>query len=182
MIPAHLAVRLPDEVAFEQAAAVMLKGMTAQVLVKRIHNTRPEDTVLFQAATSGVGLIACQWLKHLGARVIGAVSSTDKVSLAREHGCDHVIVYTQGDIESRVVEITGGAKVPVIFDSLGAANFLKSLDCIQPRGARHSLRAGVRPGRTNGSQPAPVEGISLRHATEPQCVHGGPSKPPRDRS
>lgn len=134
VVPAHLAVRLPDEVAFEQAAAMMLKGMTAQVLVKRIHNTRAGDTVLFQAATSGVGLIACQWLKHLGARVIGTVSSTDKVSLAREHGCDHVIVYTQEDIESRVVEITGGAKVPVIFDSLGAATFLKSLDCIQPRG------------------------------------------------
>ncbi|MFK4539779.1 NADPH2:quinone reductase [Bradyrhizobium ottawaense] len=134
VIPAHLALRLPDELAFEQAAAMMLKGMTAQVLVKRIHNTRAGDTVLFHAATSGVGLIACQWLRHLGARVIGTVSSTDKVPVAREHGCDHIIVYTQEDLVSRVMEITGGAKVPVIFDSLGAATFLKSLDCIQPRG------------------------------------------------
>ncbi|MBR1252293.1 quinone oxidoreductase [Bradyrhizobium sp. AUGA SZCCT0240] len=134
LIPARLAIKLPNEVTFEQAAGMMLKGMTAQVLLKQIYRAKAGDTVLFHAASSGVGLIACQWLKHLGVRVIGTVSSDEKASAALAHGCEHVIVYTRENIEMRVDQITGGAKVPVVFDSLGAATFVKSLNCIQPRG------------------------------------------------
>ncbi|MBR1301118.1 quinone oxidoreductase [Bradyrhizobium sp. AUGA SZCCT0042] len=134
LVPARIAIKLPNDVGCRQAAAMMLKGMTAQVLVKQIAKSKAGDTVLFHAASSGVGVIACQWLKHLGVNVIGTVGSDEKASAALANGCDHVIVYTREDIEARVFEITKGAKVPVVFDSLGAATFSKSLTCIQPRG------------------------------------------------
>jgi NADPH2:quinone reductase len=151
VIPARIAVKLPQDIGFDQAAAMMLKGMTAQFLVKRIYRAKPGDTVLFHAATSGVGSIACQWLKHLGVSVIGTVSSDEKSRAALANGCDHVIVYTREDITARVDEITEGAKVPVVFDSLGAATFLKSLKCIQPRGV------AVLYGQASG----PVEPVDL---------------------
>ncbi len=134
IVPAQILVRLPDDLSDQQGAGMMLKGMTAQVLVRQISRARAGDTVLFHAASSGVGLIACQWLKHLGVNVIGTVGSDAKVEAARAHGCDHVIVYTREDFVARVEEITGGAKVAVVFDSVGKDAFARSLDCIEPCG------------------------------------------------
>jgi NADPH:quinone reductase len=127
-------VKLPDAVGDQQAAAMMLKGMTAQFLLRQIWRVKPGDTILFHAAAGGVGLIACQWAKHLGATVIGTVGSEAKARLARDHGCDHVIDYSKEDFVQRVFEITGGKKLPVVYDSVGKDTFMKSLDCLAPRG------------------------------------------------
>lgn len=134
LYPAEHAVPLPDGIDDRTAAAIMLKGMTAQYL---LHQTRPVkagETILFHAVAGGVGLIACQWAKHIGATVIGTVGSREKAELARAHGCDHPIVYTEEDFVERVHEITGGKGVPVVYDSVGQATFMRSLDCLQPRG------------------------------------------------
>jgi NADPH:quinone reductase len=127
-------VVLPAGIADKQAAAMMLKGMTAQYLTRRTYKVQSGQTVLFHAAAGGVGLIACQWLKALGATVIGTVGSEEKAALARAHGCDHTINYQREDFVARVKEITGGAGVPVVYDSVGKDTFLKSLDCLQPLG------------------------------------------------
>jgi len=134
LYPAEHAVPLPDGIDDRTAAAIMLKGMTAQYL---LHQTRPVkagETILIHAAAGGVGLIACQWAKHIGATVIGTVGSRAKAELARAHGCDHPIVYTEENFVERVHELTGGAGVPVVYDSVGRETFLRSLDCLQPRG------------------------------------------------
>ena len=117
-----------------RAAAMMLQGMTVEYLLLRTYPVRSGDTVLFHAAAGGVGLIACQWAKHLGATVIGTVGSDEKAELARAHGCDHPIVYTRENFTERVREITGGAGVPVVYDSVGRDTFAGSLDCLRPRG------------------------------------------------
>ncbi len=134
VMPADALVRLPDEIDDRVAAAVMVKGMTAEYLVRRTYLVTPGDTVLVHAAAGGVGLILCQWAKHLGATVIGTVGGDEKAALAREHGCDHVIVYTRESFVSRVRELTGGRGVPVVYDSVGAATWDGSLDCLRPRG------------------------------------------------
>jgi NADPH2:quinone reductase len=134
LIPAHVLVPIPDGVADETAAAVLLKGMTAQYLIRRTYPVKAGETVLFHAAAGGVGLIACQWLKALGATVIGTVGSDEKAAVARAHGCDHVIVSTREDVATRVREVTGGAGVPVVYDSVGKDTFLTSLDCLRPLG------------------------------------------------
>jgi NADPH2:quinone reductase len=134
LVPARVLVPLPDSISDEQAAAMMLKGMTAQYLLRQTYAVKPGDTILFHAAAGGVGLIACQWAKHLGATVIGTVGSPDKAGLARAHGCDHVILYKEEDFAARVHEITGGKKLPVVYDGVGQATFMKSLDCLRPRG------------------------------------------------
>jgi NADPH2:quinone reductase len=133
-IPADRLVVLPDAIDFRTAAAMMLQGMTAQYLLRRTYRVQPGDTILIQAAAGGVGLIVCQWAKALGATVIGTVSSEEKAALARAHGCDHPIIYTREDFVARVREITGGAGVPVVYDSVGADTFMKSLDCLRPLG------------------------------------------------
>ena len=127
-------VRVPENITDQQAAAMMLKGCTAQYLLRRIYPVKPGGTVLLHAAAGGVGLIACQWAKHLGATVIGTVGSDQKAELARAHGCDHTIVYTREDVAERVKALTDGAGVPVVFDSVGKDTFAASLDCLQPRG------------------------------------------------
>ncbi|HEY5929379.1 MAG TPA: quinone oxidoreductase [Burkholderiales bacterium] len=127
-------VKVPKGISDEQAAAMMLKGLTVQYLIRRVYRVQKGETVLFHAAAGGVGLIACQWLKALGATVIGTVGSDAKANVAREHGCDHTIVYTRENFAERVKEITGGRKVPVVFDSVGKDTFTGSLDCLQPRG------------------------------------------------
>ena len=127
-------VRLPDGITDQQAAAMMLKGCTVQYLLRRIYPVKPGDTILLHAAAGGVGLIACQWAKHLGATVIGTVGSDEKAEMARAHGCDHPIVYTRENVAERVMALTGGAGVPVVFDSVGRDTFMASLDCLQPRG------------------------------------------------
>ena len=134
VVPAALLVPIPDGITDQTAAAVMLKGMTAQYLIRRTYPVKAGETVLFHAAAGGVGLIACQWLKALGATVIGTVGSDEKATVARSHGCEHVVISTKEDIAKRVREITGGAGVPVVYDSVGKDTFLSSLDCLRPLG------------------------------------------------
>jgi len=134
LIPAHRLVKLPDDISDRQAAAMMLQGMTAQYLLRRTFQVKKGDTVLIHAAAGGVGLIACQWANHLGATVIGTVGSKEKAALAQAHGCHHPILYREEDFVSRISEITGGAGVAVVYDSIGKETFLKSLDCLQPMG------------------------------------------------
>ncbi len=133
-MPADRLVVVPDGISDEQAAAMMLKGMTVQYLIRQIYRVGPDDTILFHAAAGGVGSIACQWAKSLGARVIGTVGSDEKAALARERGCDHPVVYTRENFVDRVREITGGAMLPVVYDSVGKDTFMSSLDCLRPRG------------------------------------------------
>ena len=127
-------VKVPDGVTDETAAAMMLKGMTAQYLLHRTYRVKAGDTILFHAAAGGVGLIACRWAKHLGATVIGTAGSEEKAKLARENGCDHVIQYRQEDFVARVRDITGGKLCDVVYDGVGKATFPGSLDCLKPFG------------------------------------------------
>ena len=153
LIPAERLVKLPDAISYQTAAAMMLKGMTTQYLIRSTYPVKAGQTVLFHAAAGGVGLIACQWLKALGATVIGTVGSDAKAELAKAHGCDHTIVYTRENFVERVKEITGGAKVPVVYDSVGKDTFMGSLDCLQPRGMLAVFG--------NGSGPVPAFDLSL---------------------
>ncbi|HEX6661192.1 MAG TPA: quinone oxidoreductase [Sphingomicrobium sp.] len=134
LIAADRLVKLPGSISGELAAAMMLQGMTAHMLLRSVHRVQPGETILIHAAAGGVGLIVCQWAKALGATVIGTVGSDEKAELARAHGCDHPIVYTRQDFAAEVERITGGAKLPVVYDSVGKDTFLKSLDCLAPRG------------------------------------------------
>src|SRR5918992_2265007 len=134
LIPADRLVKLPAGIDFRQAAAMTLKGLTAQYLLRQTFRVGPGHTILFHAAAGGVGLIACQWANHLGAIVIGTVGSDEKAELARAHGCDHPIRYDREDVVARVREITGGKGVPVVYDSVGQATFERSLDCLAPLG------------------------------------------------
>ena len=133
--PADRLVKIPDGISFEQAASMMLQGLTVQYLLRRLHLVpKSGDTVLWHAAAGGIGLIACQWARALGVNLIGTVSSEEKAKLARELGAAHTIIYTREDFQARVMEITGGKKVPIVYDSVGKDTFMKSLDCLQPRG------------------------------------------------
>ena len=133
-IPADKIVKVPGQVSDKEAAAVMLKGTTTEYLIRRTYRVKRGDTVLFHAAAGGVGLIACQWLKHLGATVIGTVGSDAKARLAKRHGCDHPINYNKEDFKEAVMDITNGEGVPVVYDSVGKSTFSASLDCLRPRG------------------------------------------------
>src|SRR3569833_3694505 len=133
-VAAEKVVKLPDGVSDEVAAASMLKGMTAQYLLRRIHPVKAGETIVFHAAAGGVGQIGVQWAKHLGATVIGTTTSTDKVTLAKQKGCDHVLNSQEPGWEKKVREITNGAGVPVVYDSIGKNTFLAGLDCLAPRG------------------------------------------------
>ena len=134
LIAADKLVKLPDSISTEQAAAMMLQGMTAHMLLRSVHKVKPGETILIHAAAGGVGLIVCQWAKALGATVIGTVGSDAKAELARAHGCDHPIVYTRQDFAAEVDRITAGAKLPVVYDSIGKDTFDRSLDCLAPKG------------------------------------------------
>lgn len=127
-------VKVPDSVDDNTAAAMMLQGMTAQYLLRQTYPVQAGQTILFHAVAGGVGLIACQWAKHLGATVIGTVGSEAKAELARAHGCDHTINYKSEDFVARVREITEGRGVPVVYDSVGRDTFMKSMECLSPRG------------------------------------------------
>ncbi len=133
-MPADRLLRLPDGIAFETGAAMMLQGLTAQYLLRRTYRVQPGDTILIHAAAGGVGLIVCQWAKALGATVIGTVGSAEKADLARAHGCDHAILYKSENFAERVREITGGEGVPVVYDSIGQDTFMASLGCLRPLG------------------------------------------------
>ncbi len=134
VMPADRLVPVPAGITDSQAAAMMLKGMTAWYLIRRTHAVKKGETILIHAAAGGVGLIVCQWAKHLGATVIGTVGDDEKAALAQKHGCDHPINYRKEDFVARVGEITGGKKCPVVYDSVGKDTFFKSLDCIAPLG------------------------------------------------
>lgn len=132
--PASQLVRIPDDISDETAAAMMLKGMTARYLLRRTFRVEPGHTILFHAASGGVGSIATQWAHHIGARVIGTVGSDEKAERARSLGCDHVILYRTEDFVARVAEITEGEKCEVVYDSVGKATYPGSLDCLKPLG------------------------------------------------
>jgi NADPH2:quinone reductase len=148
--PAERLVTLPDDVDFTTAAAVMLKGMTAEFLLKRCRPVGPGDTIVFHAAAGGVGQLACQWAKHLGARVIGVVGHRDKAPLAQAAGCDAVVTLGEEDLVARVQALTGGRGAQVVYDSVGKDTLLSSLDCLAPRGMLVSF------GQSSG-KPPPVE-------------------------
>ena len=138
-------VKLPDGIEDQTAAAMMLQGMTAYYLLNRTYQVKAGDTILFYAAAGGVGLIACQWAKHLGATVIGCVGSEEKAALAKAHGCDHPILYREENVAERVKEITGGEGVPVVYDSVGKDTFDISLDCLRPFGLMVSFGSASGP-------------------------------------
>jgi NADPH2:quinone reductase len=147
LVPADRLVKLPEGIDDRTAAAIMTRGLTVQALLRRTHPVRAGETVLWHAAAGGVGLIAIQWLKALGATVIGTVGSDEKAALARAHGCDHVIVYTREDFPRRVRELTGGEGVPVVYDAVGKATFAGSLDSLAPLGLMVSF------GNASGAVP-----------------------------
>jgi NADPH2:quinone reductase len=134
LIAADRLVKLPEAISSEEAAAMMLQGLTVEMLIRRVFPVKSGDTILVHAAAGGVGLILCQWAKALGATVIGTVGSDEKAELARAHGCDHPIVYTRQDFVAEVERITSGKKVPVVYDGVGRDTFMKSLDCLARRG------------------------------------------------
>ena len=134
IVPADRAVKLPDNISYEQAAGMMLKGLTAQYLVRRTHKVQKGDTVLMHAAAGGVGLILCQWANHLGATVIGTVGSKEKAELAKANGCHHTILYRDEDFVAKVKEITSGKLCDVVYDGIGKTTFPASLDCLRPLG------------------------------------------------
>ncbi|KZD12829.1 quinone oxidoreductase family protein [Oceanibaculum pacificum] len=134
IIAADRLVKIPEGVSDQQAAAMMLKGMTTQYLIRRTYKVKAGDTILMHAAAGGVGLILCQWAAALGATVIGTVGDEEKATLAKAHGCHHTILYKQEDFVAKVKEITDGKGVPVVYDGVGKDTFMKSLDCLQPLG------------------------------------------------
>jgi len=134
VMPAEIVVKLPDAISFDMGAAMMLQGLTVNYLLTDSYKVQAGDTVLFHAAAGGVGLIAMQWLKLLGATVIGTVGSEEKAALAKSYGCDHTILYTKEDFVARTRELTNGKGVNVVYDSIGKDTFMQSLDCIKPRG------------------------------------------------
>ncbi len=153
-IPAQRLLILPDSIGFDTGAAMMLQGLTAAYLLRKTYRVQPGDAVLIHAAAGGVGLIACQWAKALGATVIGAVGSPAKAELAKAHGCDHVIDYSTENFTQRVRDITGGEGVPVVYDGVGKDTFMGSLDCLRPLGMMVSY------GNASGPVP-PVDLILL---------------------
>jgi NADPH2:quinone reductase len=153
VVPADRMVKIPKGISDEQAASMMLKGMTVHYLIFSTYRVKKGDTVLWHAAAGGVGLIACQWLKKLGVTVIGTVGSEEKAKLARAHGCKHVINYSTENFVERVKEITKGRKVPVVYDSVGKSTWEGSLDCLQPRGLMVSF------GNASGAVPPVNLGI-----------------------
>ncbi len=152
-VPADRVVKLSAAISDEVAAASLLKGMTAQYLLKRTYPLKRGETILFHAAAGGVGLIACQWAKHLGATVIGTVGSEEKVALAKANGCDHVLNTRENDWPKKLRELTGGKGVPVVYDSIGKDSWAGSLDCLAIRGLMVSF------GNSSGAVPAFEPGI-----------------------
>jgi len=139
IVPAARVIPLPAAIDERTTASMMIRGMTARSLLFETYKVKPGDTILVHAAAGGVGLIMCQWAKHLGATVIGTVGSDEKAAVARAHGCDHPIVYTREDFAARVRELTGGEGVPVVYDSVGKATFEGSLACLRRRGVMASF-------------------------------------------
>ncbi len=168
VMPAHRLVRMPDSISDETAASMMLQGLTAQYLLRQCYEVKPGDTILIHAAAGGVGLIACQWAKSIGATVIGTVGSDEKAENARRHGCDYPVVYTREDFVERVRDITDGAGVPVVYDSVGATTFFKSLDCLSPRGLLVSF--GQASGEVHDFNPGILREKGSLYITRPTLM------------
>lgn len=150
-LPAVDLVKLPDEISFEVAAAIMLKGLTVHYLFYKTYQLKPGETILFHACAGGVGLLACQWAKALGVRLIGTASTPEKAALAKAHGAAEVILYQQENLVERLRDLTAGQMVPVVFDSVGKDTWLSSLDCLQPRGLMVSF----------GNSSGPITDVNL---------------------
>lgn len=169
VMAAERLVRLPAEIPDVQAAGMMLKGLTVWYLVRKTYRVQPGETVLWHAAAGGVGLIACQWLRALGVKVIGTVGSDEKAKLAKAHGCDEAIVYTREDFVKRVRELTGGAGVPVVYDAVGKDTFAGSLDCLRPRGLMVTF--GNASGPTGPIDPLVLSTKGSLFLTRPTLAH-----------
>lgn len=169
VMPADRVVKLPDAISDEQAAGMMLKGLTAQYLLRRTYAVQPGDAVLVHAAAGGMGLILCQWAKHLGATVIGTVSTDEKAEMAKAHGADHVAIYSREDFVPLVKEVTNGEGCPVVYESIGKDTFARSMDCLRPMGILASY------GHASGA-PDPVDVVELGtkgslFVTRPAIMH-----------
>ncbi|MGA0392941.1 MAG: quinone oxidoreductase family protein, partial [Rhodospirillales bacterium] len=169
LVPANRLIKLPDSIDDKTAAAMLLQGMTVSYLLRRTFPVKKGQTILLYAAAGGVGLILAQWAKHLGVTVIGVVGSDDKAKLAKANGCAHAINYATENVPERVAEITGGAKVPVVYDSVGKDTFMDSLDCLQPLGTMVSF------GNASGALP-PIDAGLLSakgslYFTRPGLMH-----------
>ena len=169
LIDADRVVKLPDAISTQQAAGMMLQGMTAQMLLRSVCPVKSGDTILVQAAAGGVGLIMCQWAAALGATVIGTVSTEEKAELARNHGCAHPIVYTKQDFVAEVNRITAGEKLPVVYDSVGRDTFMKSLDCLRLRGLMVSF--GNASGPVDPISPLLLSQKGSLYLTRPTLFH-----------
>ncbi|HJS45576.1 MAG TPA: quinone oxidoreductase [Rhizomicrobium sp.] len=168
-VAAEKLVHLPDAISDELAAAILLKGMTAQYLLRRIHPVKAGETIVFHAAAGGVGQIGCQWARHLGATVIGTTTSPGKVALARANGCAHVLNSKDTGWEKTVREITGGKGVPVVYDSIGKDTFLAGLDCLQPRGIM--VTYGNASGPVDPFPPSALAARGSLFVTRPVLAH-----------
>jgi NADPH2:quinone reductase len=165
IVPAARVIPLPADIDERTAASMMIRGMTARCLLTETYKVQPGDTILIHAAAGGVGLIMCQWAKHLGATVIGTVSSEAKADIARAHGCDHPIVYTRENFAARVRDITGGEGVPVVYDSVGKATFEASLKCLRRRGVMASF--GEASGDPDPMPPRRLGALGSIYLTHP---------------
>jgi len=169
LIDADRVVKLPKDISTEQAAAMMLQGMTAQMLLRSVFPVAKGDTILVHAAAGGVGLIMCQWAAALGATVIGTVGTEEKAELAREHGCAHPVVYSKQDFVAEVNRITEGEKLPVVYDSVGRDTFLRSLDCLKVRGLMVSF--GNASGPVEPFSPLVLSQKGSLYLTRPTLFH-----------
>ena len=160
-VPAAQVVKLPKSVSFDDAAALMLKGLTVQYLFRQTYRLQGGETILFHAAAGGVGLIACQWARALGVKLIGTVSSPEKAALARENGAWETIDYSRENVAERVLELTGGKKVPVVYDGVGKDTWETSLDCLEPRGLMVSF----------GTASGPVTGVNVGILNQKGCLY-----------
>ena len=168
-VPAGRLVRLPDSISDELAAAILLKGMTAQYLIRQIHPVKAGETIVFHAAAGGVGQIGCQWAHHLGATVIGSTTSPEKVELAKANGCAHVINTHDAGWEKQVRALTGGKGVPVVYDSIGKDTFMAGLDCLQPRGIM--VTYGNASGPVDPFSPSILAAKGSLFVTRPTLAH-----------
>src|SRR5437868_753077 len=168
-VPATKLVKLPAGISDEIAAAILLKGMTAQYLLRQIHPVKAGETIVFHAAAGGVGQIGVQWAKHLGAIVIGTTTSPSKVELAKANGCAHVLNSKDADWEKQVRELTGGKGVPVVYDSIGKDTFLAGLDCLHPRGIM--VTYGNASGPVDPFSPAILAAKGSLFVTRPVLAH-----------
>ena len=180
LIQADKVVRVPEGISSEQAAAMMLQGMTAHMLLRQVYRVQAADTILIHAAAGGVGLIVCQWAKALGATVIGTVGSDEKAELARAHGCAHPILYTRQDFVEEVRKLTAGQKLPVVYDSVGKSTFVQSLDCLRPRGLMVSF--GNASGPVDPISPLILSQKGSLFLTRPTLFHYIATRPELEQS